>query len=308
MAEPLGTVGQPMPFRLLLDEAARMMRRHFRSLYPAIALPLGLAYLGLGVFNVYWVRSVASIDESADPFAMFGMCGGLAVLILIMVLLQALATGVVGALAVDIAAGRPARVGARWGFVFRPAVLLSLLALGLLVGVGMMCCLVPGLAAAMYFGLLVPVMAEEGLTLRSAFRRSGDLASYNPTRRLAASPMVKVLVLLFVGYVLSQAISFLVQMPFALAQQVMMFRELAAGNAPEEAMLHSRWQWLGVPGVVLGGLAQAAVLVYVGLGMALLYFDVRGRREGADLEAALDALLAGTGPAGTVAAPEGSAG
>jgi hypothetical protein len=211
-------------------------------------------------------------------------------------LVQSLTSGAVGAAAVDAVAGRPLRAAAGWRFALRPSVLLTLIGLGFLVGLGLMCCLVPGLLAVAYYGFAVPVMAEEGLTLNDALRRSSQLASYNPQKRFFTSPKVKLLVLLFVGYVLSQAVSMLVQMPFAVAQQALLVRDLAAGGDPQEVAFNSRWQWLQIPGTVLGGLAQAAVVVYLSLGTALLYFDVRGRREGADLEAELDALL--TGPAG----------
>jgi hypothetical protein len=285
-----------MDFRVLLDEAARQTRVHFAALFPAAAVPLTLAYLALALGTIYWTRALTGGDDPGDFLAIAGGCGTMALALLVLGLAQSLTSGAVGAAAVDAVAGRPLRAAAGWRFALRPSVLLTLIGLGLLVGLGLMCCLVPGLLAVAYYGFAVPVMAEESVTLGGALRRSSQLASYNPQRRLFTSPKVKLLVLLFVGYVLSQAVSMLVQMPFVAAQQALLLRDLAAGGDHQDLALHSRWQWLQVPGTVLGGLAQAAVVVYLSLGTALLYFDVRGRRDGADLEAELDALL--TGPAG----------
>ena len=42
MTEPaLGLTG-PMPFRLILDEAIRQARRHFRAIYPSVAIPVAV--------------------------------------------------------------------------------------------------------------------------------------------------------------------------------------------------------------------------------------------------------------------------
>jgi hypothetical protein len=102
--------------------------------------------------------------------------------------------------------------------------------------------------------------------------------------------MFKVFVLLVVGMLLSQVISFTVQMPLVFVQQLFVFREAAAGADPNALLYDARWLWLQVPATLLGSLAQSAVVLYLSFGMALLYFDVRRRREGYDLEAALDEL------------------
>ncbi len=58
--------------------------------------------------------------------------------------------------------------------------------------------------------------------------------------------------------------------------------------------------WLQVPGAVLGSLAEVAVTLYLSFGLTLLYFDLRRRKEGDDLEAAVAALEARAGvPAGS---------
>jgi hypothetical protein len=51
--------------------------------------------------------------------------------------------------------------------------------------------------------------------------------------------------------------------------------------------------WLNVPAQMLGALANAAVNLYVCFATVLLFFDLRRRREGEDIEAELNAVAGG---------------
>ena len=75
-------------------------------------------------------------------------------------------------------------------------------------------------------------MVEEGSALVPAFRRASDLAVYNPQGRFLTHPMVKILALLVVGYLLSVMAASIVQLPFTVIQQIMIFREVASGSDP----------------------------------------------------------------------------
>jgi hypothetical protein len=70
----------------------------------------------------------------------------------------------------------------------------------------------------------------------------------------------------------------------------MMFRSIAAGEQQDPAALATRLLWLQVPTAILGTLAQTATTLYVSFGVALLFFDIKARREGADLESLLEEL------------------
>jgi hypothetical protein len=85
-----------------------------------------------------------------------------------------------------------------------------------------------------------------------------------------------------------------VGLPVMVIQQLLMWRGVAAGEPPDPAALVQKMMWIQVPANVLGSLANTAVAVYMAFGLTLLYFDLRGRREGQDLEAAIDDLA---GPA-----------
>ena len=56
------------------------------------------------------------------------------------------------------------------------------------------------------------------------------------------------------------------------------------------------WLWLQVPGQFLNALATTAVQLYVCFGIALLFFDARGRKEGSDLRSEIDSMFPGSTP------------
>lgn len=288
--------GEPIPFRILLDEAWKQAKRHFRVLYWPVAVPLALCQVAIVVVNAQWTSGLlARVEE--DPRAILTFYLWLLPLLFLLMVVFSVAYGVIGSVATDAVAGREPRLKERLLFTLRPRALFTLWGAGFLTFLGILCCVVPGLYLALIWGLVVPVMAEEGLFLSDAFGRSRALAHYNPQGRLASSPMVKLFVLLIVGYMLSTAVSLVVQGPFLIAQQVLMFRDLASGADPMAAVSSPTFQLLQVPGAFLGSLAQTAVMIYLAFGIALLYFDVRGRREAFDLEAAMDAIETGR-PAG----------
>lgn len=298
----MAELAEPLPFRVLLDEAARGARRSFVAIYPSVAVPVAAAQLALVVAQVRWMQGIFGTTQ-IDPAQMFGGVAWFGGAFLAFTVLYGLAYGAMGAAAVAAAAGRPVAMGQWWRFVVRPKVLVTMLGMGLAVWVGLICCLAPGLWLLMLLGFALPVMVEEDLVLGAAWRRSVELARYNPQRQLTTSPMFKVFVFLVVGLALSWAISLTVQMPFMVAQEVLMIREVAGGTDPTAAAVGARWMWLQAPSAVLGSLAQTAVALYLSFGMALLYFDVRRRREGDDLEAALDEVLGEGGGAGPQALP-----
>lgn len=317
-------IGEPMPFRILLDEAWKQAKRHFRVLYWPIAVPLALVQVAIVVVNAESTRNVFTRLEQ-DPTAIFSLYLWLIPLILVSMLVFSVAYGVMGACATDAVAGRGLRLGERLRFTLRPRVLITLWSPGLVTLAGLAVCalfialgvggiiplwaggclgavgilldLLLGIFVTLIWAFAMQVMVEERVFLGRALGRSRALAHYNPQRRLASSPMVKIFVLLIVGYLLSTAVSLVVQGPFLIAQQVMMFREVAAGGDPTAIMTDARLQLLQVPGAFLGSLAQTAVMIYLAYGVSLLYFDVRRRREAFDLESAIDALEAGR-PAG----------
>lgn len=292
MAEVMLEPQEPMPFRVLLDEGVRRARQHFKALYLPIALVVALLQVSMvaaqALFMTTAFRGLAAdaTDVSTFVAGYFGFVG----LVLLISAATYLCYSIMGAAVVDATAGRKPDLGRSVLLVLKPRFFFTLLGTGLGIFVGFLCCIAPGLVLAMIWGFILPVMVEEKLTLGNAFARSSALARYNPLGHWTGSPMVKIFVLLVVGTLLSYAVSFIFQVPFAILQQLWVLREAASEGGAEAIFASGAFHWLQVPGTALGSLAQTAVMLYLNFGIALLYFDVRRRWEGSDLLAAVEDL------------------
>jgi len=292
--EPI-EVSQPLPLRLLLDEAVRKARQHFRAMYLAVALPLALVWGLFPLVQHRWFRGLAGAD--ANPGEMWPGLAALMVASFGFIALQALGAGALFVGAIDALAGREIQMSRAWRTILRPEVLGTLLVKGLLLALGFACCALPGVYLYLQWCFAVPVMADEGRFGFSALGRSGELTAYNPQGGFGTDPKLKAFVVVFVGGLLGYMVNMAMTLPLIVVQQVMMFRALAGGRRPDPAALMEETIWLQVPTQILAVLAQTAVEVYVVFGLALLFFDIRRRKEGQDLEAAIGALAARDAPA-----------
>jgi hypothetical protein len=288
---PAPAFEQPMAFRRLIDEAAKLSRQHFRSLFLPIAIPFAAVQVAVTVGQLSSYRNLGDMItglEQDDPSALFSFFGVTCLVVLVAMVVYLLAVGAMLSGTANATYGRPIDFRSHWGHLLKPKVFFTLLLLGLVVGPGLLCCVLPGLALASLYGFAIIATVEDGTFGVSALQRSYELTGYNPRREWASSPRLKIFLLLVLGWILSFLVSLVLQVPLQILQQIMLARD--AVDAAPEAMFASKWMWLTVPNAVLGALGSAAVWLYVGFGLALLYWDVRTRAEGGDLEASLDAL------------------
>ena len=295
MTTPPPLLSQPLPFRLLLDEAVREARGHFRHIFPSVAIPLMLVGGALPLAQTVFFQQAMDPAHAADPASMVFGFGTFIVALLVFWFVYALAYGAMIAAAVDAVARRPVSMRRAWALMVRPRVFGTMLLVGVIVIAGMMCCVLPGLYAGLLFSLAIPVMVEEGAHGTSALRRSAELARYNPQRQLDEDPRFKVFLVFLVGTLLGYTVNMLVQLPAVAAQQFLMFREAAGGKPMDPAQMMAKLTWLQVPTSMLGMATNAAVHLYVCFGLALLFFDVKGRKEGLDLESAVARLVQSRG-------------
>ena len=272
-----------LPLRVLLDEAMRLLRAHFRRLYP----PFAAFFVALGglsvVFQIGYFEGLLRADLVAG-------CGSFAALLAVSAVLG-LGYMALQVAALDAVAGRPVSIGRAWGFILRPRVLLTLVGTGVMVLGAYLCCLVPALYVWPLLSLTLPVMVEEGRTGADAIARGARLVGPDPFANFPRNPLVKLLVFMVVAMAISFLGSLLVQVPFQIAQQILILRQAAAEEALS-ALTSPGAVALQAAGAVLGALVSTAVGLYAVFGIALLFHDTRNRREGADLEAAAAALAA----------------
>ena len=297
---------QPIPFRFLLDEAVRHARRHFKKMYPAVAFPVALLAGAIPLTQAYLFGSMASGGPRAGFGSTVVAIVGFSGVMLVWMAAYYLGYAALFVAAVDALAQRPVSMKRAWGFVLRPRVFGTLALTTLAFALGAILCVVPGIYLGLLFSLTIPIMAEEGLFGTAAMRRSAELVRYNPQRDLDADPRFKVFVVVFVGTLLGWLVGMLVELPMMALQQVLMWREVAGGRQPDPQRLMATMAWIQVPSQMISMLVQTAFHFYVVFGLVLLFFDVKGRKEGLDLETAIGRLYEsrfGAAPAEEAALP-----
>jgi hypothetical protein len=287
------SIDEPLSTQALLDEAMRQTRRHFKAIYPAVAVPLAVGAALMPLAQALWFQSLRFPTSGPEPAQLPLFIVGMIVFVLVaLVFLAVYVLGYAALLSasVDACAGRPVSMSRAWLSMVKPQALGTLVMSWLATVAGMVCCFFPGIYVALIFSLVVAVMVEEGRFLVDGLRRSVELTSYNPRRSFGDDPRVRAFLILFVGMLIGYAVSMVVQMPLVILQQVMIFRGMAGGEKADPLEVMASMTWLQVPTNALAMLAQVAVHLYVSFGLALLYFDVRRRKEGRDLEQAADVL------------------
>jgi hypothetical protein len=145
-------------------------------MYPGVAIPMALVGGALPLVQaVFWGNMLVPGRGAANPVAVFQAMGAGAIVGFVVGALYSLGYGALLFGAVNVLATREVSMARAWLFVLRPRVLGTLLLKTIAVGLGLACCVLPGIYLALLFSLTMPVMVEEGLFGTSAMRRSAEL-------------------------------------------------------------------------------------------------------------------------------------
>ncbi len=287
-----------IPFAVLIDEAWKSTRSWARAILVPAAVLLAPAALVMQVLVGLWQISLVGMDPGSFESGRF--CGTIAVGMVgaFVIGLYFLAVyGCVMVTAVRALGGEPASLWQSLRFYLRPRVWGTDLLAWVLIMLGFLACILPGLFLMAAWALRLPVMVREGRSGWDALKRSWELLAHNPSGQLLRHPVLKVLLLFVLGGVLGYAISMVVQMPAAIVGQLMVVRGMSRGEGADPQALMRATLWLSIPAGVLAALAQLAVQLYVDFATAHLYLDQVRRKEGADLGSALDRMLGAAPPA-----------
>jgi hypothetical protein len=274
-------------FRFLVDHAVGLAKQHLRELLLPVALPVIAVSIVSGLLQIRWLTLLQGGDSTASELAL-----GTGLLFLMLVLVLGAFSLMYNALlvcSVDALAGRPVLLSRGLKKVLEPAIFGTTVVVGLVSFVSVLFCIFPALLVVPMVTFVVPAMIDEGKRGREAWRRSFELVWHNPTGRWVDSGLAQTLGFLIVGFLISSAASLAVQWPFIVMQQVLTFREVASGQMDAAEMIAST-AWLQIPLQILGGLVTAAMWLYWTFGVALLFRELRRRKEGQDLEQAIDEL------------------
>ena len=285
----MAAVTEPLPFRLLVDEAIKLTRRHFRQMFLPVALPVALAQSLVPVAQAF-VFSHGLFTPSPEPAsAILGMVAFMAVALLAGAL-WGLGYGALLTAATEVQSGAGLSMGRAWRTMVQPRVLGTNVLIALSLMLGCIMCVLPGIFLVLLFSLTIPVMVAERIYGTTALARAAALVRENPQKRFVTSPLLKVFLILVIGYVLSTAVGLVIQMPLIVIQQIVMVRAAAEGQMTDPGQLMSKMALFQVPTSFLHALAVTAVQIYMSFALTLFYFDLRRRQEGSDLEAAVQEM------------------
>lgn len=275
-------------FPQLADRVVRPALHCFVRMVWPIALPMvaiGILMVGL---QSRWMSTIQSGRLDFEFGA--GLVGILAAALFVMIW-STLCLWAASISAVDLLAGRPASFWRGLRRVFEGRILLTLV-LSLLVNLGgLMVCGVGIFATMALLFPLIPLMIEENVYGTAAIRRSIDLVKSNATGQWADSGFFQSLGLLFIGWGIMTAIGWVVQMPFMLYQQYYIWNETLSGRQIDLVQMTEELNWIQIPVQVVNIFAQMLGWFYWAVGGVVLYHEIRRRREGGDLAAAIPRIL-----------------
>lgn len=148
---------------------------------------------------------------------------------------------------------------------------LIMIGYGIGVGVGLILLIVPGVILALMWALTVPVAVIEDKGLRDAVNRSAELTKGNRGR-------------VFVIYLLFAVLIYAIYMVWMLPVFVVI--GISARSHPTAAV--PLWTQLAIP--IGSFLSQCLAGPLMTIGLSLLYYDQRVRKEGFDLQHMMDQL------------------
>ena len=258
----------PLSLSELLDRMFAIYRRYFPTLIGTTALPFLLliptgAIVGAGVF--------AAARSGRTPEDFFGI-GIAAILVVYFVLIVAYTLSWIAVTAAvwEIQLGRKPTVRGSYRAAWRQlwkAILAGIL-IGLAIIAGSLMLIVPGVIFALAFSLTGPVILAEGAGPTIAMSRSWDLTK-------GYKGKVFVTWLICVG--ISFAMTYALQVPFLVVSAF----TLKTGSGPIWYLILSNL--CSVIGSILAAPLQT-------IGLCLIYYDARVRKEGFDLQMMIDSL------------------
>jgi hypothetical protein len=274
---------RPMSIGDILDRTFRLYRSHFMPFFLVMLVVQATAYvLGLA-WQLSFYSELRSLEQGpgAVGAAFFGSFALLLPIAFITFVLNQIGLGTLTA-AVS-AAFLQQEVSMRQAFGAVRSKLGRLLGAtmlnSLIIWVGLMLCIIPGIYFALWYLLVGQVVVLENLGPTAALRRSKELMRVKTDRGFAKHNYTKAGVILLITFALGAVVGGLIAVPFAILQAMSGPRHTPG---PFDAMQLLQG--------VLTMTVQAAVAPVGRIAMILFYYDIRIRKEGFDLEVLASAL------------------
>jgi hypothetical protein len=270
---PLTEIG-PLTFSELLDRMFSVYRRHFLVLVGIAGMPY--AIIGIVVALMAGAFGIAAARGLPDSMrvGMAAASGVIAILVILMVfaILVCAVLASVGTIAAvwDIQLGRRAGIRTAYRVAWRcfwPAVAAGILS-SLATMAGFLLLIIPGFIVWLALSLTTPIIVAED---------AGGLDSLSRSWGLTQGYRWKIFVAAIICGIISSVIGYAIQIPVFIVSFVL----YKAGPAP-------LWfTMLSLLGSLLGSVISAPLMA---IALCLIYYDARVRKEGFDLQRAIDSL------------------
>ncbi len=269
---------QPMGIGDILDRTFRLYRANFLRFFLVMLAVGAILYL----IGLPWRLSMFSHLQGHHPpdyhFSVLALSlfGGALLQIAASLILNQIAIGTLTVAISSAFLGQPVDMGSAFKAVRgRLGSLLAATFLNsLLVGLGFMACIIPGVWLALSWLLVSEVVVLEGLKPWAALMRSRELMRVKTDRGFLQHNITKASVILIIMFVLGAVIGVAVSIPFGIMAGI----QQAAHKVP------MTFGPLQIAQGLLSIVVQAAVAPIGMVAMILFYYDIRIRKEGFDLE------------------------
>jgi len=245
MQEELSVL-RPMEIGDIFDEAFTLYKKNFVTFFGIAAI----VYIPFEILSYMLILSSAQpVQGQVDPTILLVALGGVLILMLSLNFTNAALTKAIS----DSHTGEQTSIGSAYGNILVRAfpLIITLLLVGLLVSIGYMLLIIPGILLTFMAVFVSQVFVVEDRRYFDAFSRSRELAKEN---------WMRIFIIAIIGAVINGVVGF--------------------GSEWLGGMLSNSPVILGV----ITGLANSFVLPIVSAAYVLLYFDIRVRKEGFDLE------------------------
>jgi len=275
---------RPMDLGDILDRTFRLYRAHFMTFFLIMLAVQAVVFLG----QLAWQTTILPLHEAGRVGQAVAVAGvlkfmlGFFVFAVVAFLAAQIGIGTLTAAVSAIYLGDIIGIGEALRRV-RP-VLGKLLGTNLLsavvVTLGMMACLVPGIYFLLSYLLVSEVVVIEGLGPVAALQRSRDLMRKKSDKGFFRNNITKASVILLITFALASVAKMIVGVPFAIVQ-LMSYNPRHPPNAFAPLQLLAG---------ILTMIMQAGVGPIGTIAMILFYYDIRVRKEGFDLQVLAAAL------------------
>jgi hypothetical protein len=274
---------RPMGIGDILDRTFRLYRAHFMPFFLVMLAVQAIAYVfSLAWQTTFWSHVRASHQTGeAVGYAMLASIPLFIPVIIVIFILNQIGIGTLTAavsaafLQQEVSMRNAYRaVRGRLGRLVGASLLNTLV-----VALGFMLCVIPGIYFALWYLLVSEVVMLENLGPTAALRRSKELMRVKTDRGFAHHNYTKAGIILLITFALGAVVGGIIGVPFGIARALSGARDV--GNPFATLMLLQG---------VLTMTVQAAVAPVGRIAMILFYYDIRIRKEGFDLELLASAL------------------